>query len=46
MEVNMEAKSQNNKSKYFIERLTEKIFLISASVAVISLLLIIGFVFY
>ncbi|XZN19967.1 phosphate ABC transporter permease subunit PstC [Clostridium perfringens] len=42
----MEAKSQNNKSKYFIENLTEKIFLISASVAVISLLLIIGFVFY
>ena len=42
----MEAKSQNNNSKYFIESLTEKIFLISASVAVISLLLIIGFVFY
>lgn len=42
----MEAKSQNNKSKYFIESLTEKIFLISASVAAISLLLIIGFVFY
>ena len=42
----MEAKSQNNKSKYFIESLTEKIFLISASVAVISLLLIMGFVFY
>ncbi|MDM0490906.1 phosphate ABC transporter permease subunit PstC [Clostridium perfringens] len=42
----MEAKSQNNKSKYFIESLTEKIFLISASAAVISLLLIIGFVFY
>ncbi|HAT4358425.1 TPA: phosphate ABC transporter permease subunit PstC [Clostridium perfringens] len=42
----MEAKSQNNKSKYFIESLTEKIFLISASVSVISLLLIIGFVFY
>ena len=42
----MEAKSQNNKSKYFIESLTEKIYLISASVAVISLLLIIGFVFY
>ncbi|EOU1755731.1 phosphate ABC transporter permease subunit PstC [Clostridium perfringens] len=42
----MEAKSQNNKSKYFIESLTEKIFLISASVAVISLLLIIGFVLY
>lgn len=42
----MKAKSQNNKSKYFIESLTEKIFLISASVAVISLLLIIGFVFY
>ncbi|WP_300258329.1 phosphate ABC transporter permease subunit PstC [Clostridium sp.] len=42
----MEAKNQNNKSKYFIESLTEKIFLISASVAVISLLLIIGFVFY
>lgn len=42
----MEAKSQNNKIKYFIESLTEKIFLISASVAVISLLLIIGFVFY
>lgn len=42
----MEAKSQNNKNKYFIESLTEKIFLVSASIAVISLLLIIGFVFY
>ncbi|MGG5460756.1 phosphate ABC transporter permease subunit PstC [Clostridium sp. B9] len=42
----MEAKSQNNKNKYFLESLTEKIFLVSASVAVISLLLIIGFVFY
>lgn len=42
----MEAKSQNNKKKYFIEKLSEKIFLISACVAVVSLLLIIGFVFY
>ena len=42
----MEAKRQNNKSKHLKESLTEKIFLISASVAVISLLLIIGFVFY
>lgn len=42
----MEAKNQNNRNKYFLESLTEKIFLVSASVAVISLLLIIGFVFY
>ncbi|MGL6105320.1 hypothetical protein [Romboutsia sp.] len=38
--------TKSNKNKYFIEALTEKIFLISALVAVISLLLIIGFVFY
>lgn len=42
----MEAKNQNNRNKYFLESLTEKIFLVSASVAVIILLLIIGFVFY
>ena len=42
----MEARNQNNRNKYFLESLTEKIFLVSASVAVISLILIIGFVFY
>lgn len=39
-------KNKVNKKKYFIESFTEKIFLLSAMVAVISLLLIIGFVFY
>lgn len=36
----------SNKNKYLIEGITEKIFFFSALVAVISLLLIIGFVFY
>lgn len=39
-------KSMAKKRKYFIEVFTEKIFLLSALVAVISLLMIIGFVFY
>lgn len=48
MDINKSAKvSQNsNKNKYLVEFLTEKLFLTSALVAVISLLLIIGFVFY
>ena len=53
----MEAKSQvlssdkrdnenSNKNKYVIEKISKNIFFISALIAVISLLLIIGFVFY
>lgn len=44
--VDQESSSSGNKSKYILEFITEKIFMISAFVAVISLLLIIGFVFY
>ncbi|WP_270940833.1 phosphate ABC transporter permease subunit PstC [Romboutsia lituseburensis] len=40
------SKDSSNKNKYIVEFITEKIFLISALVAVLSLLLIIGFVFY
>ena len=36
----------NNKSKYVIEKVAKNVFLVSALIAVISLLLIIGFVFY
>ncbi|WP_434794102.1 hypothetical protein TPDSL_07630 [Terrisporobacter petrolearius] len=39
-------KNNSNKNKYLIENLTSKIFLLSAFISVISLLLIIGFVFY
>ncbi|MEG1286519.1 MAG: phosphate ABC transporter permease subunit PstC [Clostridium sp.] len=42
----LSAKEKNNKSKYVIENVSHTIFLISALIAVISLLLIIGFVFY
>ena len=38
--------NKSNKSKYIIEDVTKFIFFISAMIAVISLLLIIGFVFY
>lgn len=37
---------KSNKSKYFIDKLTKIIFLICAFIAVISLVLIIGFVFF
>ena len=37
--------NKSNKSKYIIEDVTKFIFFISAMLAVISLLLIIGFVF-
>ncbi|GAA0117142.1 phosphate ABC transporter permease subunit PstC [Clostridium senegalense] len=37
---------ENNKRKYFIEKLSQKIFLICALISVISLILIIGFIFY
>ncbi|GIM31480.1 phosphate ABC transporter permease subunit PstC [Paraclostridium bifermentans] len=36
----------NNKTKYTIEKIARNVFMISALIAVISLLLIIGFVFY
>ncbi len=45
MQIN-EKSDNNNKNKYLIDYITQKIFLISALVAVMSLLLIIGFVFY
>ncbi|RDY24423.1 phosphate ABC transporter permease subunit PstC [Romboutsia maritimum] len=38
--------NNNNKNKYVIEKLAKNIFMISAFISVISLLLIIGFVFY
>ena len=38
--------SKDNKTKYTIEKLAKNVFMVSALVAVISLLLIIGFVFY
>ena len=38
-------KEKNNR-KYLIENISSKIFMISASISVLSLLLIIGFVFY
>ena len=37
---------KSNKCKYLVENISSKIFLLSALIAVISLLLIIGFVFY
>lgn len=40
------SKDSSNKNKYIVEFVTEKIFLISALIAVLSLFLIIGFVFY
>lgn len=43
-DANKREKSKRN--KYIIEAVTEKIFMLSAWVAVVSLLLIIGFVFY
>ena len=44
--INEGNSSNKNKGKYLVESITEKIFMISALVAVVSLLLIIGFVFY
>jgi phosphate transport system permease protein len=38
--------TKNNKSKYVIDKITRTIFLVCALIAVISLLLIIGFVFF
>ena len=42
----MVEESKKNKSKYVIDKVTRAIFLICALIAVISLVLIIGFVFY
>ena len=39
-------KNSNNKNKYIAEKISKNIFMISALIAVASLLLIIGFVFY
>ena len=44
--MNLKIDNNSNKRKYFIESLTQKIFFTCALVAVISLLLIIGFIFY
>lgn len=41
----MVGENKNNKSKYILDKLTRNIFLICALIAVISLVLIIGFVF-
>ena len=38
--------SNRNKNKYVMEKVSENIFFISSLIAVLSLLLIIGFVFY
>ena len=38
--------SKGNARKYFLEKLSSKIFLACALLSVISLLLIVGFVFY
>ena len=46
IKVKESSSSNKNKSKYVLEFITEKIFMISALMAVVSLLLIIGFVFY
>ena len=42
----MVEESKKNKSKYIVDKVTRTIFLICALIAVISLVLIIGFVFY
>ncbi|WP_300696823.1 phosphate ABC transporter permease subunit PstC [uncultured Clostridium sp.] len=42
----MVEENRNNKSKYVIDKFTRAIFLVCALIAVISLILIIGFVFY
>ena len=39
-------KNNNNNKKYLIENISSKVFMVSAWISVISLLLIIGFVFY
>lgn len=39
-------KNSNNKNKYIAEKISKNVFMISALIAVASLLLIIGFVFY
>lgn len=44
--LNEKYKATNNKGKYIAEKVAKNIFFISALVAVVSLLLIIGFVFY
>lgn len=40
------AKDKSNKKKYILEKISSKVFLVSALIAVFSLILIIGFVFY
>ena len=44
--VTKDKNKKNNNRKYLIENISSKVFMISASISVISLLLIIGFVFY
>lgn len=42
----MVEENKKNKSKYIVDKVTRAIFLICALIAVVSLVLIIGFVFY
>ncbi|MEG2354337.1 MAG: phosphate ABC transporter permease subunit PstC, partial [Clostridium sp.] len=44
--VNSKNRDNGNKNKYVIEKVSKNIFFISALIAVLSLFLIIGFVFY
>lgn len=44
--ITEDKREKNNSKKYIIENISSKVFMISASISVISLLLIISFVFY
>lgn len=44
--ITKDKREKNNSKKYIIENISSKVFMISASISVISLLLIISFVFY
>ena len=44
--VNQRDNNDENKGKYILENISKNIFMLSALISVISLLLIIGFVFY
>ncbi len=44
--VNQRDKNDINKGKYVVEKISKNVFMLSALISVISLLLIIGFVFY
>lgn len=44
--VDVKGRDNENKNKYLVEKLAKNVFMLSAFVAVVSLFLIIGFVFY